>query len=81
MLCLRLVILSLSHFHARKSILYRIHTVYIHHVLSKFANLKVHYSDIARKPHDIFTFLGVERESTSMYVMHTNENVIKKVEM
>lgn len=51
------------------------------YIMFKFANLKVHYSNIARKPHDIFTFLGVERESTSMYVMHTNENVIKKVEM
>lgn len=43
-------------FYARRSILCRIYTEYIHHFLSRLQILKVHYRNIARKLHHIFNF-------------------------
>lgn len=46
--------LHTRYFYARKSILCRIYTEYIHHLLSVLQILKVHCRNIARKLHDIF---------------------------
>lgn len=52
----------LEPFYARKSILCRIYTEYIHHFLSRLKILKVHCRNIARKLHDIFVYVsGRER--------------------